>query len=397
MPEDVSNAASPPERRGSRRFRTNRPIRFSDVRSDGKLRSGRVVDMSPTGLRIEAALPVTPGHAIEVEVEPEYGGGVFVLRGDVVRTESLDGSRYAMGVASHFEVRGSVSRRLAKPRTNEGALASVETAPTIPAPRRRPRFKRWLQILLLFFALAGVLNAANRSDVFATGNGGVFSSDPAAKPRLLESQIAQTGHSSRPAKKKANEEAWLNRVEAKYVRGEGKLEAFAADETLQTAVTVVNDPDFAAQIEFDVADASRFDSEAAQLASIDSELLIEIDLSQFMLHLRRDGAIVSSFPVGIGRDGATPLGRFQIARKLTNPDWYNRGETVPAGRVDNPLGASWMGWGGDSRSLGIGIHPTSAQDSIEQPLSRGCVRLKPDDAARLFRLVPTGTPVWVHE
>jgi lipoprotein-anchoring transpeptidase ErfK/SrfK len=87
---------------------------------------------------------------------------------------------------------------------------------------------------------------------------------------------------------------------------------------------------------------------------------------------------------------------FTIHNKIRNPDWYNRGETVPHGDPRNPLGASWMGFAKDGTPLSYGIHPTNDLGAIGQPAGRGCVRLKPEHAEALFRLCPVGTTVTIR-
>ena len=51
-----------------------------------------------------------------------------------------------------------------------------------------------------------------------------------------------------------------------------------------------------------------------------------------------------------------------------------------------PLGAFWLGL-----SLGsVGVHGTNAPLSIFRHVTHGCVRMHPDDIARLYPLVPLG-------
>ena len=71
--------------------------------------------------------------------------------------------------------------------------------------------------------------------------------------------------------------------------------------------------------------------------------------------------MVRRFPVGVGRNDATPRGTFRIANKITDPDWYNRGEVVEAGSPLNPLGKRWMGLGmggPENPATSYGLHPT---------------------------------------
>ena len=131
---------------------------------------------------------------------------------------------------------------------------------------------------------------------------------------------------------------------------------------------------------------------------VDAEagLTIDIDTSNYVLTLLDHGEAVEQFPVGLGRNGSTPLGHFRIANNITDPDWYNRGVVVPAGAPNNPLGQRWMGLGRGGRATSYGIHPTNVPASIGSDQSRGCVRMRPPDAETIFRLAPIGTPVYIH-
>jgi len=122
---------------------------------------------------------------------------------------------------------------------------------------------------------------------------------------------------------------------------------------------------------------------------------IEVSTSQYVLTVFRGEECLGVFPVGLGRDGTTPHGEFRIANKIENPDWFDRGRVVKAGDPDNPLGASWMGLGNEKGATSYGIHPTNEPESIGGNLSRGCIRMRPDDAATLFAACPIGTPVQI--
>ena len=98
---------------------------------------------------------------------------------------------------------------------------------------------------------------------------------------------------------------------------------------------------------------------------------VVVDRSTFSAHVFRNGEHARWYPVGLGRDGSTPLGEFRVARKLTDPDWYNAGESVPAGDPRNPLGRRWMGLAREGTHTSYGIHPTSEADSIGREQSRG--------------------------
>lgn len=123
---------------------------------------------------------------------------------------------------------------------------------------------------------------------------------------------------------------------------------------------------------------------------------IRIDKSDYTLTIHVDGEPVAEFPVGLGRHNATPEGDFAIASKVTNPDWSDRGRIVKAGDPENPLGKRWMGLGMGGRATSYGIHPTNQPESIGADMSRGCIRMRPEDAEAVFRLCPVGTLVCIE-
>ncbi len=126
---------------------------------------------------------------------------------------------------------------------------------------------------------------------------------------------------------------------------------------------------------------------------------IVINLPELRLfYFMPDGRLMT-FPVSIGSAGwDTPVGSTLISGKRENPIWIPppsiRAQTpslpkvVPAG-PNNPLGrhALYLGW---ERLL---IHGTNDPSSIGKPVSHGCIRMYPEDAAVLFEQVTIGTPV----
>jgi len=114
---------------------------------------------------------------------------------------------------------------------------------------------------------------------------------------------------------------------------------------------------------------------------------------------------VITYPVGIGREGwQTPLGTASITEKIVQPAWTvpasvrrehaKMGDplppVVPAG-PDNPLGAFAMRLSLPSYL----IHGTNQPWGVGLRVSHGCVRLYPEDIARLFPAVPEGTQVTI--
>jgi hypothetical protein len=132
--------------------------------------------------------------------------------------------------------------------------------------------------------------------------------------------------------------------------------------------------------------------------SRNSGVHVEVDTSDHALRVFRDNALLAEFPVGLGRDSATPEGTFRIAQKVSDPAWYpGDGRVVPAGDPTNPIGAQWLGLANGGERKGIGIHPTKQADSIGRNASAGCVRMRPADAEALYRLAPIGSPVVIHD
>jgi L,D-transpeptidase ErfK/SrfK len=114
---------------------------------------------------------------------------------------------------------------------------------------------------------------------------------------------------------------------------------------------------------------------------------------------------VITYPVSIGRmDWRTPLGTTKVVQKIKDPVWRppesikrehaKDGEilpdVVPAG-PDNPLGQFAMRLG----VPGYLIHGTDARKAygIGMRVTHGCIRMYPEDIAKLFPLVNVGTPV----
>lgn len=124
---------------------------------------------------------------------------------------------------------------------------------------------------------------------------------------------------------------------------------------------------------------------------------VTVDKSAHTLTLLREGQPLRQFPVGLGRENATPTGVFQVANKLFQPTWYNGGNPVPHGDARNPLGDVWLGLGRNGRATPYGIHATKETETIGQDTSLGCVRMLPDDARTVFRLCSIGAPVLIYD
>jgi L,D-transpeptidase ErfK/SrfK len=116
-------------------------------------------------------------------------------------------------------------------------------------------------------------------------------------------------------------------------------------------------------------------------------------------------AEVYTHPIGIGEVGwATPEGATRVVSHVKDPVWTppesvrkehaKDGDILPA-KVppgpENPLGRHMMRLGWPSYL----IHGTNKPPAVGMRASAGCIRLYPEDIARIYDLVPDGTKVTV--
>ncbi len=114
---------------------------------------------------------------------------------------------------------------------------------------------------------------------------------------------------------------------------------------------------------------------------------------------------VFTHPIGIGKVGwATPEGTTRVTSHVKDPVWTpplsvrkeheKEGDIlpdkVPPG-PENPLGRHMMRLGWPSYL----IHGTNKPPAVGMRASAGCIRLYPEDIARIYDLVPDGTKVTV--
>lgn len=118
--------------------------------------------------------------------------------------------------------------------------------------------------------------------------------------------------------------------------------------------------------------------------------------SEYRLYYLFDGAYVRDFPVGLGKDGSTPVATFKINNKQKKPDWYPRaGVRIKYGDPRNILGTRWLGFAATETYRGFGIHGTTEPGSIGKQASSGCVRMLRADVERVYDWTPEGTLVRV--
>src|SRR5690606_17360449 len=100
-----------------------------------------------------------------------------------------------------------------------------------------------------------------------------------------------------------------------------------------------------------------------------------VDLSDYELAIHAHGYFVTRYPVGIGKDGSSPIGKFAVLEKLVDPTYYGPDGVVNHDDPANPLGERWIDIGNS-----YGIHGTIDPASIGKSESQGCIRLHNDDA-----------------
>jgi len=135
------------------------------------------------------------------------------------------------------------------------------------------------------------------------------------------------------------------------------------------------------------------------------ELELVVDRALFRLsawHTSADGRRTPLFfvPVGLGAaDSPTPAGTTRVVERVQDPSWTDPATrvTYAPGDARNILGGWWIeldaaGLGQD----GIGLHGYTgapSADWLAKPGSRGCVRMRQEDCARVFHLALEGTRV----
>jgi lipoprotein-anchoring transpeptidase ErfK/SrfK len=107
------------------------------------------------------------------------------------------------------------------------------------------------------------------------------------------------------------------------------------------------------------------------------------------LAVLEDGNVLAYFPVAVGAAvSPSPTGEFEIANRVADPAYYHDG-VVMAASEHSPVGTRWIGL----NLKGYGIHGTNAPESIGQPASHGCIRLKNRDVERLYAMLHVGDVV----
>ena len=129
----------------------------------------------------------------------------------------------------------------------------------------------------------------------------------------------------------------------------------------------------------------------------------EMRLFHYLPAAKGGSRTVATYPISIGRqDWTTPHGATKVIGKVKDPSWTppesirrehaKEGDILPAvvgPGPHNPLGAYALQLGFE----GYLIHGTDKPFGIGMRVTHGCMRLYPDDIAKVFKTVPVGTQV----
>ena len=115
-----------------------------------------------------------------------------------------------------------------------------------------------------------------------------------------------------------------------------------------------------------------------------------VDTKSYSLDVYLGQTFVKHYQVGLGADGSTPSGQWEVGTKLVNPTYYppRGGLIIAADDPDNPLGERWISLVGVSgQALGqyrYGIHGTVEPETIGRSSSLGCIRMHNQDVEALY-------------
>ncbi len=132
----------------------------------------------------------------------------------------------------------------------------------------------------------------------------------------------------------------------------------------------------------------------SKIRVIESKFSVLIDKSRNELVLQKDGKPFKHYRVATGKHNKTPVGRFKIITRISDPIWYKKVDLViPAGVPENHLGTRWLGFD----KPGYGIHGTVEPESIGRQASSGCIRMLNQDVEELYDILPLGTQVNIQD
>jgi len=120
------------------------------------------------------------------------------------------------------------------------------------------------------------------------------------------------------------------------------------------------------------------------------EKWIEIDLSDQRLNMKEGDTTVGSFLISSGKWAPTPTGEWRIWTKLR----YTRmqGGSKALGTFYSLPNVPYTMY----YNQGYGVHGAYWHNNFGQPMSHGCVNMRPEEAGIVFNWASVGTKVVVH-
>lgn len=121
------------------------------------------------------------------------------------------------------------------------------------------------------------------------------------------------------------------------------------------------------------------------------EKWVEIDLSEQRLYMRESQTQAGSFLISSGKWAPTPTGEWRIWTKLR----YARmqGGSKALGTYYNLPNVPYTMY----YNQGYGIHGAYWHNNFGNPMSHGCINMRPEEAGIVFRWADIGTKVVVHD
>ena len=119
--------------------------------------------------------------------------------------------------------------------------------------------------------------------------------------------------------------------------------------------------------------------------------MFEIDKGALKGRLFQDGHEVWTSRIGVGASGTpTPSGRYWVRERLSNLGGNPAYGPFAFGTAAYSRLSDWPGGGV------VGIHGTNAPGLLPGRVSHGCVRVPNSKILKLKKLMPVGTPIWIH-
>jgi len=123
---------------------------------------------------------------------------------------------------------------------------------------------------------------------------------------------------------------------------------------------------------------------------VDDSKWIEVDLSEQRLYMKQNGNTINSFLISSGKWAPTPTGEWRIWIKLRYTRM--RGGVKALGTFyDLPNVPYTMYY-----DRGYGVHGAYWHNNFGQPMSHGCINMRPEEAGIVFNWASVGTRVVVH-